>query len=315
MRTIYYFCPDFSPPSGGTKRLYRHVYQLNQMGIKASIVHQKSGFLLSWHGFQVPVVWLEHKPPFEREDILVFPEGMASLMKQTQHFPCPRVAIALNWSYVYLNLPKGENWKDYGIERAITPSPLIKDFLEWSMGLEVTLIHNYVDTDRYSYQPDKKMPKIAYMSRKDLSGEILRCIFEKKNGAFSDYEWVHLKDLAEEEYAWQLTASRIFLATSPQEGMPTSALEAMAAGCLVIGFSGVGGNDYLIGNGDRQNCFLVENGNYIELGRELERLILQWENDKTHFDSVVRNGIETVRQFEDFDKEASSLKHYFQSLG
>lgn len=151
MGNIFYFCPDFSSPSGGTKRLYRHVAHLNRMGFKAFIVHNKRGFVLTWHGYKVPVLWLEDRLSFQDDDILVFPEGMVSFMKQTRNFNCTRIAIALNWAYVYPSLPKGEDWKDYGINQAITPSRVIKDFLEWSMGLGVTLIDNYVDTKRYLY--------------------------------------------------------------------------------------------------------------------------------------------------------------------
>jgi glycosyltransferase involved in cell wall biosynthesis len=315
MRRIFYFCPDFSPPSGGTKRLYRHVVHLNRLGFKAFIVHFRKGFSLTWHGYQVPVIWVEDQPTFLREDILVFPEGLVPLMKQTSHFNGSRVVIALNWGYVYKSLPLGENWKDYGIDQAMTPSRVIKHFLEWSMGIEVTLINNYIDISRYWYQPHKKKAKIAYMTRKDPSGEILRSIFQKKGGVFKAWEWMPLSDMSEDEYSQQLVESRIYLVTHIQEGIPTSALEAMASGCVVVGFSGIGGNDYMIGGGDKQNCFLVENGNFPELGKTLEQVIFQFENDTQIHDSLIARGIRTANQFEDFDREGVSLKRFFQSLG
>jgi len=314
MSTIYYFCPDFSPPSAGTRRLYRHVFHLNQLGLKAAIVHQKRGFALTWHGYKVPVIWLEDQPTIDKEDVLVFPEGMVGLMKETRRFPCTRLAVVLNWAYVYINLPKGENWKDYGITQAITPSPFIKDFLEWSMELKVTLIGNYVDTTTYHYDPSLKMPKICYMARKDLSGEILNAVFMRKASSAGKYQWVCLKDLDEETYGQHVLESRIFLATSTQEGMPTSILEAMAAGCLVLGFSGMGGNDYMIGDGEKQNCFLVENGNYPALGKLLERITDGWQMDSHRYDPIIIKGIETARQFQNLDKEGESLKQFFGSL-
>ena len=72
----------------------------------------------------------------------------------------------------------------------------------------------------------------------------------------------NLNELAEDQYAKELNTSKVFLATSSQEGMPTSTLEAMASGCIVVGFSGIGGNDYMMGEGENQNCILIENGNY-----------------------------------------------------
>lgn len=269
---------------------------------------------MTWHDYKVPVLWLEDEPGFSNDDILVFPEGMTSLMRQTRHFNGNRVALALNWAYIYRTLPIGENWKDYGITKAITPSPAIKIFLEWSMGLDVSLIENYLDTSKYFYQPERKRNKISYMIRKDPSGEILRSIFKRKGGFFTRYEWSQLKDLSEEEYSRQLVDSRIFLATSPQEGMPTSILEAMASGCIVVGFSGIGGNDFMVGKGEEQNCVLVENGDMPNLGKKIEEVIFSFRKDDHTFEHIIQNGLTTAKQFGDFNKEGESLKNFFLSL-
>jgi len=239
---------------------------------------------------------------------------MSALMKETRQFPCVRIAIVLNWAYVYSNLPKGENWCDYGINHVITPSPVIKDFLEWSMGVSVTLIANYVDLHKFTYRPDIKRPKISYMSRKDLSGEIIRTIFERKAGPHQKYQWARLQDLTENQYAAELATSAVFLATSPQEGMPTSVLEAMAAGCLVLGFSGVGGNDYLVGQGHHQNCILIENGNYPALGKKLEETLETLEDNPTAFERLIAKGIETAQRFQDPQEEMNSLDAFYSSL-
>ena len=314
MGDIFYFCPDFSPPSGGTRRLYRHVHHLNNQGLKAFIVHLKKGFTLTWHGYKVPVLWLEDNLSFAADDILVFPEGMPFLMKQTQSLNCNRVAIVLNWSYVFNSLPKGENWKDYNINRAITPSPLIRDFLEWSMEIDVALVDNYIDTSKYAYKPEKKKNKITYMKRKDASGEIMRFIFARKEGLIKSWEWMSLNDMNEEKYSEHINESRIFIATSTQEGMPTAVLEAMASGCIVAGYSGIGGNDYMVGSGEKQNCFLVENGNMPQLAKTLEEVILGWSENSHSNNLIIKNAVETAKQFQDFDKEGRSLKHYFESL-
>ena len=107
------------------------------------IAHQRRGFKLTWHAYRVPVVWIEDRLDIRPDDVLVYPEGMVALMQKTRGLPCKRVAIVLNWAYIHRNLPKGETWLDYGINQAMTPSPLIKSFLEWSMGVDVTLVGNY----------------------------------------------------------------------------------------------------------------------------------------------------------------------------
>ena len=315
MGTIYYFCPDFPHPSAGTKRLYRHVFHLNNRGYPSVIAHRERGFELTWHGYRVPVVWIQDGLDIKPDDVLVYPEGMVQLMKQTRDIPCKRVAIALNWAYIHRNLPGEETWKDYGIVQTMTPSPVIKAFLEWSMGLDVTLIGNYVDTERYRYDPTIKRCKISYMARKDPAGEILHTVFKRKGlSSPAIWEWVRLENSDEDTFARHLMESSIFLATSTQEGMPTSMLEAMASGCLVVGFSGVGGNDYLIGSGDEQNCIRVENGNVPELGVILDHVLGNIARGRASYDRIIQNGMETAKRFKDFHEEGDSVAAFFRSL-
>ncbi len=45
---IYVLCPDHNTPSGGIKKLYRHVDVLNRHGFSAAILHRKQGFRCTW---------------------------------------------------------------------------------------------------------------------------------------------------------------------------------------------------------------------------------------------------------------------------
>ena len=314
MGRIMYFCPDFVLPSGGIKVLYRHVFQLNRMGLDAYIIHHNQKFSVTWHDFKVPVLSLDESPEFTSKDILVFPEGMVDLIKSTKQFKCIQVIIPLNPFYIYRSLPAGEDWNDYGITQIITPSPVIKEFVEWSMGISVTLIDEYIDTERYCYQAEKKIKQIVYMPRKSPTGDLLHNILRKKGGLTNSYRWSRLLDLNEDDYASQLIQSTIYLSITSQEGANISVLEAMSAGCLVIGFAGVGGKAFMVGHGPEQNCILVENEDILALGRAVESAVLELENDPHHFANLLQNGILTAGQYFDMDKEARCLKSYFEEL-
>jgi len=312
MSRICYFCPDFSLPSGGTKCLYRHVFQLNRLGCDAYIVHSKRGFKITWHGYDVPVLWLDDWVMFGPQDICVFPEGMTQMMKQSRDFNLCRVVVALSWSYIYERLPAGEDWSDYGIANVITPSRTTKEFVEWSMNIPTVLISDYVDGARFAYRPDRKIRKISYMSRK--SGDFLAEILRKKGGPPARYHWMRLLDLNEDQYASELVESRVYVASGSREGANISVLEAMSAGCVVVGFSGIGARDYMIAQGAAQNCVLVENGDLLALGRAVEGVVGHLERDADHFSPLIRNAVATASRYQDFDQEGNCLKAYYESL-
>ena len=56
--------------------------------------------------------------------------------------------------------------------------------------------------------------------------------------------WVLIDKLPRDEVAMRLSESHIYLSTGHREGLGLPPLEAMAAGCLVVGFAAGGGLDY-----------------------------------------------------------------------
>ena len=141
------------------------------------------------------------------------------------------------------------------------------------MGIEATLIHEYVTPERYYFDRGAKRPKICYLTRKERSAAWLHQVLYAKGDPFSRFEWMPLRELSEDEYARNLREATVYVTTNMQEGMNTSVLEAMACGCLVVGYSGVGGAVYMKPEGPSQNCILVENGNVPALGRRLESVL------------------------------------------
>ncbi len=314
MSRIIYFCPDFPQPSGGIKTLYRHVTRLVELGFDAWIVHQKHPFRVTWHGYQTPTLWLSERPRFRPEDILVIPEVMPQVMQQTAQFSGERIVIALSWSPTYWNLPSGQTWASFGIRRVITKSPLIQEYLRWSMGIKATLIQEYVTPKRYHLAPDAKRPKVCYLTRKERSAAWLHQVLYAKGEPFNRFEWMPLRELSEDEYARNLRESSVYITTNMQEGMNTSVLEAMACGCLVVGYSGIGGRVYMEPEGPEQNCILVENGNVPALGQELETVLRELAAQPDAFSRITESGQATARAYQNPEEEAESLLKVFAPL-
>lgn len=323
MSTIYYFCPDFPQPSGGIKTLYRHVWRLNQLGFDAAIVHQKHGFQADWHGYEVPICWVSDRPPFTPQDVWVFPEVMTDTVRKTSQFSGTRVVFALSWQPSYSRLKPGERWQDHGIEHVITKSPTIQRHLAWSMGCAPTLIPEYINPDLY-HPNDSASLSICYTTRKDQSGSWLKGVLCRRGEPFTNFTWTPLSGMSEATYAQHLRSAQVYLATTMQEGMHVSILEAMACGALVVGYNGIGGADYMVGEGPQQNCILVENGHLLSLGYRLEELLnnlaksTDWATGRCELSEELRlitqNGMTAAAQYQDVAAEETALVKFFGPL-
>lgn len=239
----------------------------------------------------------------------MIPEGFTSVMEALKEHPLRRIVISLNWSYIYPPLRQRMDWRDLGIERAIVNSPFVGEFIEWSMSLPTHLFTLGIDPSLYYHTPAEKVPQISYIERKQTTCEYLQRVLHSRNPAFvKEIAWKGHSDLSEADYAREIRKSVIFLNLSPAEGLPYSMLEAMRAGALVVGYNGVGGQRELIGEGEKQNCVLSENFDYVTLARRLEPLLSDiLEGDFARWGHVLRAGLELSNQYTMEEEERTVL--------
>ena len=311
--SIHYFCPDSDLPSAGIRRLYRHVDLLNRAGFSAFILHVRSGFQRNDMP-EVPVRFLDQHA-FSPDDIVVVPEGFPKIMHALKHHPGRRFVIALNWDYIYKNLPDGVDWREFNIERVLAVSPVIGKMIHWAMRLPVHVLKSSIDRELYYADNAAKKPRIAYIARKTTQVGSLKRMLASRNPAYvQKIEWSGLEGLPQTAYAAKIREASIFLNLSMAEGYPTSCLEAMAAGTLVAGYDSVGGRDVLSGSGGGQNSLLAPMGDYVSLAFALEPVLdallagplLEWE-------SVLNNASRTVGDLT-LENEAGSLIAFWSGI-
>jgi len=102
----------------------------------------------------------------------------------------------------------------------------------------------------HSIQPDlfhpraQKQPHIAFMTRKlpEDAIQVLH-ILQQKN-QLEGFHVIPIQNKSEQEVAEILRTSLFFLSFSVQEGCPLPPMEAMASGCVVVGYTGRGGQEF-----------------------------------------------------------------------
>lgn len=301
-------------PSGGIKRLYTHVEILRENGYDAYIMHFSKGFKLRWFENKTPVVYFSDSPRIEPNDTVVIPEGFPRVIKQFKPLQIKKVVISLSFAYIFDSMPLGENWKDYGINWVMTTNDVIKDLIQWSMGIEnVHIIASSIDNNIFHYNPDMKTQQVAYIKRKDTLSPIVEKILKSRNTDFRELDFITMENLDVRHYAHVLKQSEIYLTTSIHEGLNRSVLEAMACGCICIGFDGVGGKDFIVESGDRQNFVLAESMNFIDLSQKLAELLEKDKRKDPAVDAIRQNALATAASFSP-DLEKKSLLEFWKTF-
>ncbi len=304
---LHFLCPDVAFHSGGVKALYRQVQILQRHGFHAQIVHETAGFRAP-DAADVRVTDIA-RAGFRAGDVVVIPEGGIAWMESLKAAPVRKIVIALNWRGVFAALPQKTDFRDYGVERVICNSPFVADLVSWSMGLPV---HRYtwgLDQTLF-FLPEEKQPTVTYIARKCPAIEELKGLLRSRDPKLvAAVAWRPLGDLpTRADYAQAVREASVFVSLSSAEGLPASLLEAMAAGTLVAGYNGVGGQRELVGEGERQNCVLAENGDYVTLARELEPVLQAViRGDLSGWRDVIANGRATAAPFTVEDEERSVI--------
>lgn len=239
MSRIVYLVPA-AGPTGGSKVAYRHVEALIGLGYDA-VVRTPAR----------PPEWFRHAAPVEPAtgrhapgDILVFPEDAAELMAASAASPQRKVVFCQNPYFAAAGLGRlGEGVRER-----------YRNFMACSPGVAMWaaryLDHDVIGTvpafaDERLFAPGPKTRTIAAMPRKrPLELRAIRHMFERIHPNAADWTWDIIEQRTEAETAQALAGAAVCLNLARLEGMSMATLEAMASGCLVAGFTGIGVREY-----------------------------------------------------------------------
>jgi glycosyltransferase involved in cell wall biosynthesis len=243
---VLVLCPDNATPSGGIRRLYRHVDVLRKHGVEAWLVHETKGFRCNWFAHSTPIMSLVEADP-KPSDFLVFPEifasGIAALAPGV-----PKVIFNQN---AYLT---------FQTKRALEPNAKLPyfhpdviavfavsednaNYLQYAFpGLKVHRLHYGIDPIFAPRWPKRRA--IAYMPRKNADHVVQVLSILRHRNALNGWEVEAIDGLPEKKVAEKLASSALFLSFGTFEGCALPPLEAMASGCVVVGYHGHGGREY-----------------------------------------------------------------------
>lgn len=248
---VVYVSSDQTTPSGGIRALYRHVELLIHDGFDAIIWQYRSR--LDWFSSSAPV---HHGSTLAigRDDILVVPEPF--VLPGSDPAPgCRKVIYNQNHFYTFASVEPSQfpTW---------TPRPAVwassatiaetlrrlKPFLPIA---DIRILPYAVDTQLF--RPGwVKRKKVVWMPRKRrYEASLLRALFQA-DGRFDDVEFSSLDGVDERTTATELGTASIFIALGRDEGFGLPVAEALACGCVVVGYAAGGGAELFVAPGTHE---------------------------------------------------------------
>lgn len=292
MPTCYFICPDYDVPSGGIRVIYRFVDILNAADIGAAVVHRSGNFRCTW--FENETIVLGAKDVrFQKGDLLVIPEWYRQLIPLLAS-GVPHVIFNQNAYEMFSQVPY-ERGKVARITSADTVGiiSISEDNLRY---LTLCFPDERIDAIRLSidtelFQPQAKSRTIAYMPRKRLKelNQLLHLL--ERRGSLDGWELLPIIGVPEVEVARRLGRAAIFLALNEREGIAVPGLEALASGCVVVGFHGGSGQEYMIPG----VAVPVADGEIASFVVALEREMERWVQHDEEQLEMTRRGVELVK--------------------
>jgi glycosyltransferase involved in cell wall biosynthesis len=128
------------------------------------------------------------------------------------------------------------------------------------------------------------MPRKRPWEAKLICGALLR------RGKLQGYQIEALDNMTRSEVAAKLAKTQIFISLLKDEALGFPAAEAMAAGCVVVGFDGLGTAEYF----DQDVGVPVTEGDVASLVTAVENTIAEYETDPRRLDAMRRKASDRV---------------------
>ncbi|MCU1362452.1 MAG: glycosyltransferase [Acidimicrobiaceae bacterium] len=303
-------CPDYDVASGGIRVIYRFVDILNSSGVDAVVVHRSAKFRSSWFENDTTIIGAE-TARFQKGDLLVIPEWYRQLIPW----------LAPGVPNVIINQNAYEMFSDVPFEKG-APAPLMnadtigiigisEDNLRYFKlcfpGVRVDSIRLSMDTELFHPSPDGKTRTIAYMPRKRLKelNQILHVL--DRRGSLDGWELQPIIGVSEVEVARRLGSAAIFLALNDREGIALPSLEAMASGCVVVGFHGGSGEEYM----KPDLSVPIPDGEVVLLVESLESEMSRWVEGDESQQQMIKAAVEFVRSTYTQERERDDVVRVF----
>lgn len=282
MKRLLFVCyPDTNYPIGGVKQIYRQCELLCELGFESYVLHQEPNFRVSWFTSSAPVLDINsylQSGPSATDDLIILPETWVS---NVPHFLPGIKKVIFNQNVYYTFGLDGKfdpNILHYyshpDVHSVVTVSVDNYDFLVQGCGFNTNFVHvllNGIDSNLF-YPPPVKSRTIAFLDRKHSFDSKVISQLASLRPTFQRYSFMSIGKMSHEEVAKKLQSALVYLSCGHPEGFGLPLAEAIACGCIVVGYHGLAGRDFC-----KSFLYEVEFGDILGFINKLEGAIKDFE--------------------------------------
>ena len=305
MRYWFLLRPDVSRAIGGVKQIHRLVESITSTGRSAVIIQDDKDFHPGWFTSNVETIsfndWskLCRKGFDQSANCLVVPETFAASVF-TYSKIIPVVIFNQNGSYSFGLSSSKSSFKPSALIN-LYRSNLVHHFIcvsEYDYSLlsgpfgipdnRLSLIRNGIESQHFRLKTPKSKI-ISYMPRKNVFDANVVTSLLNHQSWLDGWQIIPIKNFTHEQVISTLSSSLLFLSFGHPEGFGLPVAEALAAGCFVVGYSGLGGRE-LFNIGSKYNvAFDIPLGDWVAFVSAVQQVIQSIEYEPSNVLSRLSN--------------------------
>lgn len=243
-------------PSGSLAYIYETAYQLKEAGYNVKMLHAEKEFVGvgSWLGekyAELPheTIDKDNTTTVSPADFLFIQEVYTSAMSATKQLPCKRIVIFQNFSLLADTCPMGVSFDDLKIRSCVATTEDLKEKIKtFFPDVKVDIVHRAIPS-YFESQKNKKLIINIVANDKHEINEIVKPFYWK----YPQYKWVAFRpipnNLVREDFAKALKESFATIWCDTKTDFGQSAVEALAAGNIIIGKIPENSSEWIYKNG------------------------------------------------------------------
>jgi glycosyltransferase involved in cell wall biosynthesis len=203
-------------------------------------------------------------------------------------------------------------YKDPEFIAALVVSEDNYSYLQYAFpGIKCRRVRLSIDCNRFGYiKAVSKQQEITYMTRKNRSDVVQVLQILRSRASLPGWKLTPIEGVDEAGVAQLLEKSALFLAFGHPEGLSLSHLEAMARGCRVIGYSGMGGREFFVND----RALEVSPGDVVALAQAIEAEADRFEKRCPELIAGMEAAANYVRETYTIQAEREDLRNFYSEL-